>query len=119
MGRASRRKRDRKAGGNGESPESARFRQEMQGPSRRGVEFRMVGPVLLVGPAFDRRPNYEECIDYLIERHGAEIEAGAARGGRYTFEVRHDDRCPALTEGGCCDCECIVNLVCLVEPRED
>jgi hypothetical protein len=88
---------------------------------KRLFRVRTAGPAVLIGPAFDhgRRPHYEECVDELLRRHDAEIRAGLARGVRYDFEIRHDSWCPALTEGGCCNCDCVVNLIVAHDPVEE
>jgi hypothetical protein len=79
---------------------------------RRLFRVRRSGSVVSVGPDFgDQRPHYLDCVDELLRRHQREILEGAARGLRYTIQVRHDDWCPALTEGGCCNCNCVVDLV--------
>jgi hypothetical protein len=73
----------------------------------------MVGPAMMVEPVFSGGavPHYRELVDHLLRTHAAAIEAGLKRGVRYGIEIRHDDDCPALTDGGCCDCDCVVNLV--------
>jgi hypothetical protein len=77
----------------------------MKAKPRRLFRVRRAGPTVIIGPTFDRRPHYEECDDELLRRHEAEIRAGVARGVRYGIEIRHDDWCPALTSGGCCNCD--------------
>lgn len=86
---------------------------------KRLFRARRAGPALLIGPAFDRKPHYEEPVDELMRRHGAEIRAGIARGLRYGIEARHDGWCPALTSGGCCNCNVVVNLIERGDPEEN
>jgi len=83
--------------------------------------LRRAGPALLIGPAFPdgRRPHYEGCVDERLRRHEAAIRAGTARGVAYGIRVRHDDWCPALTEGGRCTCDCLVDLIVEHDPEED
>lgn len=74
--------------------------------------------VILGTPCPDGRPNYEVCVDELLRLHAEEIRAGVARGVRYGIQVFHDDHCPALA-GGCCNCNCVVNLIVEHDPSED
>jgi hypothetical protein len=64
-------------------------------------------------------PHYRELIDHLLKAHAAEIEAGSKRGVRYGIEIRHDDGCPALAHGGCCNCNCEANLIEVGDPANN
>jgi hypothetical protein len=73
----------------------------------------------MIGPAFRREPHYSSLVEELIRRHQAEIEAGVKEGRRYGFEIRHDDWCPTLKHGRCCNCNVIVNLIELPGPKDN
>jgi hypothetical protein len=84
-----------------------------QSRRRRGLRLRRRGPALRIEAVFEggTRPHYSDLVDQLLKEHRAEIEAGLKRGLKYKLEVRHDPWCPALTEGGCCNCNCVVDLI--------
>jgi ubiquitin len=90
-----------------------------QSRRKRALRIRTAGPALLIGPVFDERPHYEACVDHLLRQHEAEIREGLKRGLKYGIEVRHDDSCPTLTEQGCCNCDCVVNLIERGNPEDN
>lgn len=90
----------------------------MKTKPRRLFRARRSGPALVIEEVADREPHYRACVDELLRRHADAIRAGVARGVQYGIEVLHDSWCPAL-KGGCCDCNCVVNLVVQHDPRED
>jgi hypothetical protein len=83
------------------------------------LRARRSGPAVIIeavvpGPT----PHYRPCLDELLEKHGDEIQEGAARGCHYAIHVVHDVWCPGL-KGGICNCDCVVKLIETHSPEDN
>jgi hypothetical protein len=59
-------------------------------------------------------PHYVTCVEELFRRHHDEIRPD----GTYRVDVRHDDDCAVWT-GGICRCQCVVELVEVLDPERN
>jgi hypothetical protein len=88
----------------------------MRRKPRRLFKARRISGALYVGPHWvGLQPNYMPLLERLAADHAHLVKPGMNVG----IHIYHDDNCPALTEGGCCNCNPSLDLVEYADEKEE